>query len=554
MKETLSKHLSKILNLPEKEIESILEIPPSSNLGDYSFPCFSLAKSLKKNPNEIAREIEEKISKKEFEKVEVKGAYVNFFISRKILAEKVVKKVLKEKNKFGSSKIGKGKTVVIDMSSPNIAKPFGVGHLRSTLIGNSIANISSFLGFKVIKLNYLGDWGTPFGKIIAGFKKFGSEKELKKNPIKHLYEIYTKVSSIEEYEEIGRNEFKKLESGDKESLALWKKFRELSIKDFEKIYSLLNIKFDVTMGESDYNGKMENTLKELKSKNLLKESDGAQIVNLERFGLGMCLIQKSDGTTLYATRDITAAIDRVKRFKADYLLYEVGAEQKLHFKQFFKILELLGYKFAKNCVHIDHGLYLDKDGKKLATRKGKTIFMEDVLEETIELARRELSKREKLSKSELENRALKIARAAIFYGDLKNFRASDAIFDIEKFLKFEGDTGPYLLYTYARAKSILRKVENKKPFKISEISDKEKKLILELSKFSEIVEKSYGTFSPNLIANYAFQLSQVFNEFYHSEKVIGSKNESFRLALVESFAHVLKNSLALLGIETLEEM
>ncbi|MBU0977213.1 MAG: arginine--tRNA ligase [Nanoarchaeota archaeon] len=555
MKENIILSLVKVTNLTKEEVEKLLEIPPGSELGDFAFPCFSLAQTLKKNPNKIAQELAQKIKLKELDKVEVKGPYINFFLNKSSLAENTLNEILKQKDKYGYSTEGKRKTVVIDMSSPNIAKPFGIGHLRSTIIGNALGNIAKSNGHKVIKLNYLGDWGTPFGKVIAGYKKWGDAKKLEKEPIKHLYEIYVQASQDEGMEELGRQTFRKLEEGDKETLAIWKKFRQLSIMEFNKLYEKLGISFNVTSGESEYNNKMQPTLDELKEKNLLVEDQGAKVVNLEKYNLGVCLIQKSDGATLYATRDITAAIDRHKKYHASQLLYEVGQEQKLHFKQFFRVLELMGHEWAKNCAHVDHGLYLAPDGKKFATRKGKTIFMEDIIDETKELAKQEIAKREKLSQKELEHRALKIALAAIFYGDLKNHRSADIIFDVNRFLSFEGNTGPYLLYTYARAKSILRKAKYKKTkFKIPELSPEEKQLILQLSKFPEEVAKAYKDLAPNIIANYAYQIAQQFNEFYHKIKILNSENEKFGLALVSAFSQTLKNSLNLLGIEVLEQM
>lgn len=556
MKGQVISALKKQTTLTKEEIESLIEVPPNSELGDYSFPCFALSRKLKKNPSEISKELSSKIKSPEFEKVEAVGPYLNFFLNPIKLSDRVLKEISSKKDKYGSSDIGKKKVIVIDMSSPNIAKPFGIGHLRSTIIGNSVANISQFNGYKTVRINYLGDWGTPFGKIIAGYKKFGNSKKLEKDPIKHLYEIYVKASRNSEFEEIGRRWFKKLESGDEEAVSLWKKFRELSLSEFNKIYDLLGVKFDVISGESFYNNKMSSIIKELEKKNLLKESEGARIVDLKKYNLGVVLIQKSDGTTLYATRDITAAIHRRKKYNADFIFYEVGSEQKLHFQQIFKTLELMGYSWAKNLRHIDHGLYLGRDGRKFSTRKGKTIFMADILQETKSLARQELSKRqEKIPKSELEKRSLLIARAAIVYGDLKNHRSQDVVFDIKRFLEFEGNTGPYLLYSYARARSILRKARHKSSIeKTKSVTEKEKELILELSKFPEVVKSAHEQLSPNLIANYAFSLSQKFNEFYQSTKVIGSDEEKFRLSLVDSFSQVLRNSLGLLGIETIERM
>ncbi len=552
-----------ILNLLEKagvskEIASQnLEVPKDSALGDYAFPCFVLAKTFKKNPGEIAKSLAVQISSKELEKVEAKGPYVNFFVDRNIMALQVLKKIQKERDKYGSSKIGNNKKIIIDLSAPNIAKPFGIGHLRSTIIGNSIANIANFQGYKTIKINYLGDWGTQLGKLITAYKKWGDRDKLKENAIRYLQELYVKVNQDESLEQESRDWFRKLEEGNKEAVKLWKQFRELSLKEFDKIYKILGVKFDVISGESLYNKKMNVVIDMLKQKGLLKENEGAQIADLDKYGLGVCLIKKSDGATLYATRDITAAIERYNKYKFAKMVYEVGSEQTLHFKQIFKVLELAGFPWAKDCAHIAHGLYLDLDGKKFATRKGKTVFMEEILHETISLAKKELTIRyPKMTEKELEERAKAIALSAILYGDLKNYRLGDVVFNIERFLSFEGDTGPYLLYSYARAKSILAKAKTSKTknAKASSINDSEKHLVSLLASFPQVVSEANKTYSPNLIANYAFQLSQNFNEFYHSEKVIGSENEAFRLSLVSSFAQVLKNALSLLGISILEKM
>lgn len=558
MKEIVLKLLEKELKgkLFRDEVVSLIEIPPQQEMGDFAFPCFSLAKIEKKNPMMIASELADKLRKilsKEVSGVDAKGAYVNFFINKKILAENVLKEAAKKD--YGMSKDGKGKKIVIDMSSPNIAKPFGIGHLRSTMIGGSISNIAEFFGYKTIKINYLGDWGTQFGKLIVGFKKWGDAKKLKENPIGHLLELYVKANA-EEYEQEARDWFKKLEDGDKEALKLWKEFREYSMKDFNEIYEFLGAKFDVVSGESLYNEKMETTVKELEKKGLLKDSEGAKIVDLEEYGLGVALIRKNDGASLYATRDLTAAIDRYKEYKFDRMFYEVGQEQRLHFRQVFKILKLMGYNFADNCVHIAHGLYLGPDGKKFATRKGKTVMMKEVIRETFELAKEGLRKRtNELSDKELEKRARSVALAAIIYGDLKNNRESDSVFDIERFLEFEGNTGPYLLYSYARASSIIRKVKKSKAkLEIFDLSKEEGALLTKIESFPVIVKKAYEELAPNLIANYAFELCQMFNEFYHAHQVLGSKEEGFRLKLIEAFRNVLKKSLNLLGIEELEEM
>lgn len=450
--------------------------------------------------------------------------------------------------------------MVVEFSSPNIAKPFGIGHLRSTIIGNALANIAKSQGYKVVTINYLGDWGTQFGKLILGYTKWGDPKKLKAEPIRYLLELYVKVSqAIKEsplLEDEARAWFKKLESQNSQAQRLWKQFRTLSIKEFKKVYSDLGVSFDVCSGESFYSTKIPAVIEEIKKKGLAKESEGALVVDLEEYALGICLLQKTDGTTIYASRDIAAAIERYQKYKFAKMLYEAGAEQKLHFQQFFKVLELLGYSWAKQCVHVEHGLYLASDGKKFATREGKTIFMEEILQETRTLAEKAILTREKVTSSELKKRATTIARAAIVYGDLKTYRAQNTVFDIERFLAFEGDTGPYLLYAYARTQSLLAKANYRrvKKLDIPSLAESEKQLIVKLGDFSRIIAEAHESHAPNIIANYAYGLAQLFSEFYHAEKVIGSEQESFRLALVEAFAQVLKNALSLLGIPVLKKM
>lgn len=555
MKSLIAKVLKSFLEVSKEDIEKLIEIPQNDSFGDFAFPCFSLAKVLKKSPLEISQDLVIKIRRtlpKEISNVDFKGGYVNFFIDKKILARDVLGAVFKKD--FGTNKKGLGKKVLIDMSSPNIAKPFGVGHLRSTIIGNSIAKIAEFNGYSAVKINYLGDWGTQFGKIILAYKKWGNEKKLNDDAIGHLQELYVKINSTKDFEDEAREEFKKLEEGDKENSNLWKKFRKLSIGKFEELYKILGVSFDVISGESEYNTKMKKVIKELEKKKLLREDEGALIVDLKNENLGAVLIQKTDGTSLYATRDLACAIDRYSKYKFDKMIYEVGQEQTLHFKQVFRVLDLMGYSFAKDCFHVSHGLYLDKDGKKFSTRKGKTVYMRDIFEEVFEKAKNNLSQRENLKQKDLENRARRIALAAIFYGDLKNNRENNIIFDADKFLSFEGDTGPYLLYSYARASSIVKKVKSKKEVKIIDLNDYEVRLLKKINSFGEVVSLAYDNLSPNLVANYSFELSQIFNEFYHSCPVMGSIEEGFRLKLVDSFRITLKKALDLLGIDVLEEM
>jgi arginyl-tRNA synthetase len=547
MKNIVAELIAKEVDLNVDEVENLLEVPPKLEMGDYAFPCFGLAKSLKKSPVEIASGLAKIKLPKGVSEVKAKGAYVNFFVDRGIFARRVLKSIKIKK------KIKKKGRVLIDMSSPNIAKPFGIGHLRSTIIGNSIGKICEANGFEVVKINYLGDWGTQFGKIILGFRKWGSEAKLKKDAIGHLYELYVRAND-EEFVDEARKEFKKLEEGDKENLKLWKRFKDLSLAEFDKIYDLLGISFDVVSGESLYNDKMGAVVAELEVKGVLKLDDGAKIVDLDDMKLGKVLIQKSDGTSLYATRDLAMAIDRKKEYDFDRAIYEVGAEQKLHFRQVFKVLEKMGKSWSEDLVHVAHGLYLDKDGKKFSTRKGKSVFMKDVLGEVVEKAKANLLKREMLKGKELDERARKIALAAIFYGDLKNNREHNMVFDVDRFLSFEGDTGPYLLYSYARASSILRKVKSNADVKIGEVSDVEFGLIKKIDSFEYVVGKAYLGLAPNLVANYCFELASLFNEFYHACPVMGSDSEGFRLALVGVFRDVMEKGLDLLGIEKLEEM
>lgn len=563
MKEVVIRLLKKALKelkveIKDSELENLVEIPQDPELGDYAFPCFSLSGKLDPDPHDTAVLIREKIGEPpatDFEDIQVTGPYLNFFVNRKSLARQTVWDIIEQKKKYGSTNIGGKKRAIVEFSSPNIAKPFHIGHLRSTIIGNSLSNILEFTGHRVTRINYPGDWGTQFGKLLFGYKKFGSEKKLNRDLTKHLFEIYVEANK-KKYEEEARQWFKKMEDGDRSTLLLWKFFRDISMEDFKEVYKNLGIKFDAYEGESMYNKKTRGIIDELENKNLLKKSKGALIVDLNKWGLENALIKKSDGGTLYITRDLAAAIDRQKKYKFDKMLYEVGQEQKLYFKQLFKILELMGYKWAKNCIHVDHGLYLDSRGKKFSTRKGKTVFLENIIKETKSLAEKEIKKRiKKISKGELEKRAMKVAIAAIFYGDLKNNRRKDAVFDIKKFISFDGDTGPYLMYSYARASSILRKSTTVlKKFEVEELEDKEFSLVRKLSQFPDAVLNAWKNLNPSVIANYSYQLAQIFNEFYHTCKVIGSEQETFRLALVESFRQVLKNSMGLLGIETVEEM
>ena len=562
MKKEIAKILHKAikhedLKLDLEKIESLIEVPKDPSNGDFSFPCFILASPLEQPPHEIAIDLRKNIKSKKFSEIQTVGPYINFFLDRPELSLDLVKIVATQKEKYGTSETFKKRKAFVEFSSPNIAKPFHIGHLRSTIIGNSISEICKAQGYEVTKANYLGDWGSQFGKLLHAYAKFGDAKKINKDPIKHLYEIYVKINSKKEYDEESREWFKKLEQGNEEATILWKDFKEISLKEFDRIYKLMGIKFDVLLGESQYEKEMLNVVEELKKKKLTKVDEGALIIDLKKDNLNVALIKKSDGTTLYVTRDIASAISRKTRYGFDKMIYEVGQEQTLHFQQLFKILEMMGYGWSKDCVHVSHGLYLGKDGKRFATRKGKTVFLSEIIEETKELAKKQIKERSpKIDKKELDERALKIAIAAIYYGDLKSNRTNSVVFDLERFVSFEGDTGPYLLYSYARAKSILRKIKPKKTSKleIKKLKEKEFALTKKISEFTAIVEKAYEQLSPSIIANYAYHLAQLFNEFYHDCPVKGSDQELFRIQLVAAFAQTLKNALKLLGIETLEEM
>ena len=563
MKELIAEILQKSLKEKKVEIEkekiiNLLEIPPSTEMGDYAFPCFSLINELKEEPHQIAIELRARIGNPptDFEDIQTVGPYINFFINHREQISGFLKDVLKKREKFGKSNLGKRKTIVVEFSSPNIAKSFGIGHIRSTIIGNSIANLHEFQGFTTKKINYLGDWGSQFGQLIFGYKKFGNSKEFKKDPLGHLQKIYVKVNKNKKYLEESKEEFKKLEEGNRENLALWRKFKELSSLEFKKIYNLFGIKFDEISSESETNKYLEKILKELKEKKLSRKSKGALVVHLKKYGLETAIIKKSDGTSIYCLRDIAEAIRRYKKYGFNKMIYEVGQEQNMHFKQVFKILELMGNEWAKNCIHVGHGFYIGKDRKKFSTRKGKTADLNELIKITEEYAKKEILKRfPELKKEELKERVLKVSLASIFYADLKNNRETDILFDPKKFVSFKGNTGPYILYSYARASSILKKAKTKDKFSVPEkLEDKEKDLFKSLTEFPTVALKACENYNPSIIANYIYSLCKIFNEFYHSCPVIGSKKEPFRLALIESFRQVLRNACNLLEIKLLEKM
>jgi len=561
-KQKIGELLSKQLNLKEEDVLKMLERPQKPEFGDYAFPCFGLAMKAKENPFKYASKIVDQLNEKlpkEIEKTEVKGAYINFFLNKKVLAENVLKKIMDQKSSYGGSSEGKGKTIVIDYSSPNIAKPMSIGHLRSTIIGNSLLNIFSILGYKTVGINYLGDYGTQFGKLLVAYKKWGKQYNLDKDPIKTLLELYQKfhaeVEAHPELEDDARMEFKKIEEGNKENLELWKKFRELSVKDFKRIYAMMNVKFDVWSGESLYIKKAKALANSLKKKKIAVESAESFIVSLEDFNMPPCLITKSDGTTLYATRDLAASIDRNKKYKFDQMIYVTGSEQKLHFQQIFKVLEIIGEKFWDKCHHVYSGMIYSKSGKISSRKSGKElVFMEDVINEAISESHKFIST--EMKDKEKDKIAQQVGVSAIIYADLSNDKIKDVEFDWDKILRLEGNSGPYLQYSYRRASSILEKEKFSGKFSIKEMNDEEKMIVNKLSQFPEAVENAAIHYAPHIIANYANELAQLFNNFYEKCQVLKAEKvvKGQRLAIVSAVKQVLANSLKLLGMQAPDKM
>jgi arginyl-tRNA synthetase len=556
MKEQITSILSKLVKLDKKEIEKLIEIPKDPKLGDFAFPCFVLAKEMKKNPVQIAKELAEKIKSKDFEKIQSLGPYINFFLNREDLALSVLKRIQKEKDGYGSSKLGK-ENIMIEFSQANTHKAFHVGHIRGTSIGESLSRIFEFLGNKVIRANYQGDTGMHVAKWIWCYKKYHSKEKLKEDEswvasiyvdaIRRLTEdelLQDEVNIINQQLELGK---------DKTLVSLWKKTRKISLDSLERVYKELNTGFNKYYFESEVELSGKEIAKDLVKKGIAKISDEATIVDLNDMGLSVWVLLRKDGTVLYSSKDLALVKKKFNDYKLDRSINIVADEQNLHFRQLFKTLELMKFPGVNKCQHIPFALVRLPEGK-MSSRTGNNILYSDFLKEMKDYAKSEISKREKLKSKEIEERALKISIAAIKYAMLKQHSNNVIVFNKEEALNFEGNTGSYLLYSYARAKSILRKSDNKSKLVVSQLTDSEKELVNKLASFPDLVLHSYSQLSPNLIANYAFELCQIFNEFYHSSQVIGSEQEAFRLSLVSCFSQVLKNSLFLLGISTLEKM
>lgn len=541
-------------------IANLIQIPPKPEMGDYAFPCFQLSIIMRKAPNIIAEELVNNISTDGFEKIENLGPYVNFFVDKGVFAENIIENILKEGNNYGSSDIGIGKTVCIEYSSPNIAKPFHIGHLSTTVIGNALYKMFKKEGYNTIRINNLGDWGTQFGKLISAYNRWVDEEALKKDPIDELLRIYVKFHEEAEKNSTLLDEakanFKALESGDERARAIWTRFRELSLIEFERVYNTLGVEFDSLAGEAFYNDKMDDVIEELKGKGLLVESNGAQVVMLEDYNMPPCIILKGDGASIYATRDLAAAMYRKKTYNFHKCVYVVGTTQALHFKQVFKVLELAGHEWAKDCIHVGFGIVKFAD-RKLSTRNGSIIFLDDLLREAVEKTAEAI--KEKAEIKDKEEVAKKIGVGAVIFTYLKNSREKDIVFDWKEILSFEGETGPYVQYAYARGKSILTKADECVGIAdYGKLSTKEEfELVKSLGNFNNEITLALDKLEPSILTRYIIEVAKGFNKFYNFHSVLNLEDENLkasRLNLVKASILVIKNGLELLGIDVVEKM
>lgn len=564
-KQIIAEQISKTIDINKQELESYIETPKDSKNGDYAFPCFRLAKELRKAPPVIANEIKEKIEPvEEIEKIEVAGGYLNFFINKATLSEEVLREISKTEQ-YGKSEIGKEKNIVIDYSAPNIAKPFHIGHLRSTVIGGALYNIYKYLGYNVTGVNHLGDYGTQFGKLIEGYKMWGKEYDIEKDPINELTKIYIRINEAckndEQILENCRNNFKKLEEGDPYCVELWKKFRELSLQEFQKVYDLLGSKFDSWNGESFYSDKMPEVIDILQKTGKLVESQGAKIIELEDKGINTpCIIQKSNGSTTYATRDLAAILYRARTYDFDKALYVTSYEQVLHFKQVFEVAKLLGLdeKYTKGLEHVSFGMVLLPEGK-MSTREGNIIKLEDLLNEAISRAKEIIEQKN----PDLENKeevAKKVGIGAVIFNDMSASRIKDEIFDWNTILNFQGETGPYIQYTYVRTKSVLEKagyLPKVEDVKVDNLVDDYSMTILKLIyNFEDVLVQVTDKNEPSILARYLIDLAKAYSSFYNENKIIVEDKEiqDARVYLTYATSEVLKQGANLLGMQMPEKM
>ena len=546
--------------LTSEEISQLIEIPPKPEMGDFAFPCFRLAKSYHKAPPMIVQDLKESIGDQTFlSEIKVVGGYLNFYVDKAQYAQQIIDKY-NNATDYGCSDQGKDKTICIDYSSPNVAKNFHVGHLRTTIIGNSLYKIFSKLGYKVVRINHLGDWGTQFGKLIVAYKKWGSREAVEEKGIEELMDIYVKFHEEAEKDDSLNDEarawFLKMEQGDEEALEIWQWFRDISLKEFMRVYNILGMEFDSFAGESFYRDKTADVIKRLTDDGLLKESQGAMIVPLDEYDMPPCIVAKKDGSSIYATRDLAAILYRKATYNFDRCLYVTGLEQKLHFAQVFKVIELMGNDYAKNLVHIPYGLVSLKSGK-ISSRKGNVIFAEDLLRESINKTTSIIEEKNP-DIPDKEEVAKQVGIGAIIFNDLYNQRIKDVIFDWNKLLNFDGETGPYVQYTYARASSVLRKIgEVPDTIDYTLLTDEASiGLLKEIERYPQVIKDAAERYEPSVIARYSIDLAHAFNKFYH-ECQINVEDETTkytRTNVVKIARYIIKDALSLLGIQCPEQM
>ena len=551
-----------IEELTLEEITALIEVPPNKDMGDFAFPCFKLAKVFRKAPNMIAAELSEKIEAKGvISNVTPLGGYINFFVNKSELAETVIKDVLTKKEKYGHSDLGKDKTIVIDFSSPNIAKPFHIGHIRTTVIGNALYKIYDSQGYNTVRINHLGDYGTQFGKLIVAFKLWGNKEAVEANPIPELLKLYIQfhdeAERHPEMEDEARAWFTKLENGDKEAKELWQWFRDESLKEFARVYDLLDIEFDSYNGESFYSDKMDRVIDIIKDKGLLQESQGTNIVDLEEYNMPPALITKNDGSTLYMTRDLAAALYRKENYDFEKCIYVVGSQQSLHFQQLFKVLELVGFEWAKDMVHVPFGMVALEEGT-MSTRKGRVVFLEDVLKQAIEKTKETMLAKNPNALN-VDEIAKQVGVGAVVFQELSNSRIKDYTFSWSRTLSFEGETGPYVQYTHARCCAVLRKAEEEVTTDINYelLNDVDSAEVLKvIASFNKTILNAMRKNEPHIITRFVLDLAQAFNKFYHDNSILVEDAElrKARLALVCATRQALENGLKLLGMQAPERM
>lgn len=563
-KKIIAESLAEITNLDKNELESYIEIPPNTDLGDYAFTCFKLAKELKKAPPMIASEIKEKFPQNDYiEKIDVVGGYLNIFVNKLPYISDILKNVSDNRENYGKMDIGTGKTVVIDYSAPNIAKPFHIGHLRSTVIGGALYKMYKFLGYNVIGINHLGDWGMGICRTIAGYKMWKDEYDFSVRPIDSILAIYVRYNKIEkedpDFKQHAVETLKLLEDGDEETVKLWKWIIDVSLADYQKIYDLIGCEFDSYNGEAFYNDKMDRVVKELEEKNLLVESEGAKVVMMDE-DIPPCIIITSAGTTIYATRDLAALLYRIDNYNFDKCLYLVASEQSLHFKQVFETLSKMGYEeYAKNCEHIPFGLVLDEDGQKMGSRKGNAVTLEEIFNESIEKSLQIIEEKNPTLENK-EEVAKMVGVGAIIFNDLANNRIKDEIFDWKQILNFAGETGPYMQYTYVRTQSILRNAGYTPKYEdidCTKLMDKEALSVIKaIGSFDDVLLAAVQKNEPSLLSRYLIDLAQSFSRFYNEHHILTEDKavQDARLLLTDAVGIVIKEGLALLGIKCPSQM